>query len=123
MHMMSASPSVVTLLEMDSFDVVAVGIEDERRVAIALPPARLAIVFASSRDRRLMEALHFFAVFGQEGDMDLGDLPPSTNPKARMVPLHESSRFRWIRPLQDITERPEYGQIECLRSFVVLHGH
>src|SRR5215510_3697235 len=110
----SVPPSVVTFLEMDSFDVVAVGIEDERRVAIAFPSARLAIVFASGLDRRLIEALHFFAVFRQEGDMDLGNLPPSTDPEARMVSLHESGRFRRILALQDIAERLEHGEIVCL---------
>src|SRR5215467_13178059 len=120
---MSVPPSVVTFLEMDSFDVVAVRIKDERRIAIALPSARLAIVSASSLDGRLIEALHFFAVFRQESDMDLGDLPPSTDPKACVVPLHESGSFRGIRALQDIAERLEHGEIECLRTFEAFYGH
>src|SRR5215510_5238309 len=99
---MSLPPSVVTFLEMDSFDVVSVGIEDERRIAIALPSPRLAIVFASSLNCRLMEVLHFFAVFRQESYMDLGDFPPSTDPEARMFPLQEARRFRSIRAFQDI---------------------
>src|SRR5262249_49323601 len=96
------SASIVAFLEMDSFDVVAVGIEDERRIAIALPSTRLAVVFTPSLDRRLIETLHFFAVFRQECDMDVGDLPPPTDPEARMISLHESGRLRRIGALQDV---------------------
>src|SRR5215470_11329774 len=114
MQVMRDRPSIVSLLEMDGFDVVAVGIEDERRVAIALPSPRLAVVFASSLDCRLIEALHFSTVFRQECNMDLGDFPPSTNPEARMVSLHESGGLRRIRALQHIAERLECGDIESL---------
>src|SRR5262249_17238938 len=110
----SVPPSVVTFLEMDSFDVVAVGIEDKRRIAIAFPSARLAIVFASGLHRRLIEPLPFFAGFLQVIDTDLSDLPPSTDPEGRMVSLHESGCFRRILALQDIAERLEHGEIECL---------
>src|SRR5215831_19001599 len=123
MHVMRDRPSIVSLLEMDGFDVVAVGIEDERRVAIASPSARLAVVLASGLDRRLIEALHFFTVFRQECDMNPGDFPPSTNPEARMVSLHESGRLRRVRALQDIAERLERGDIESLRAFVALHRY
>src|SRR5262249_23204042 len=116
-------PSIVPLLEMDGFDVVAVGIEDKRRITIAFTSARLAVVLASGLDRRRIEALHFFTIFRQECDMDLGDFLSSTNPEARMVSLHESCRLPRVGTLQDIAERLERSDIEGLRTFVALHRH
>src|SRR5262245_52219677 len=79
----------------DRLDVVAIGVEDERRVvvrAIAVADPGTTVVPASRLQRRLVEGLHHRAIAGREGDVQRRLVRPALrDPEGRAVLGSESS--------------------------------
>src|SRR5712664_2194400 len=97
-------------------DVVAVGVEDERRVvrlAVARPWPRFSVVFTAGRERRRVEALDGGAVVRLEGQVERAPGPASAEPQLRRAGLAEpgGSGLLVVR-LEAVPERLQGGAVE-----------
>src|SRR3990167_10531349 len=78
------------------FDVVAIGIQDERGIIpwpIFFAIAGFAIVLGAGCQSRFIKCLHRFLAFDLKGDMSGHDFIFLDDPKAGLAALHETNRF------------------------------
>src|SRR5229473_4820073 len=120
--------------QADGLDVVAVGVEDERRVvrlAVARPRARFSVVFTAGRERRRVEALDGCAVLGLEGQVERARGPAGPEPQLRGArPAEPGGSGLRVVGLEAVPERLQGGAIETQapgeirhrQSDVVEHG-
>src|SRR5712691_1322787 len=120
--------------QADGLDVVAVGVEDERRVvrlAVARPRARFSVVFTAGRERRRVEALDGCAVLGLEGQVERARGPAGPEPELRGArPAEPGGSGLRVVGLEAVSERLQGGAIEAQapgeirhrQSDVVEHG-